>query len=74
MSLILLQSLFDVRTGTLPVAAAGLLDSDGLHVVTACWGLHFVTADFVILYRHCSTGVTQDGVATVRQQPRLTGL
>lgn len=42
-------NLFNVRTRALPVAAAGLLNLDGWHIVAAARRLQSVTADFVIL-------------------------
>jgi len=58
-----------VHTRAFPVAATGLLDSDWRHIVSACWWLQLVTADFVVLYCHCSTGVAQERVAAILQQP-----
>lgn len=51
------------------MAATGLLNSDRWHVVAAGWWLQSVTTDFVVLYGHCPTGVAQERVAAVLQQP-----
>lgn len=56
------------------MAVAFLLDLDWWHVVAASRRLQSVTADFVVLHHHCPTGVAQEGVAAVLQQPRLTRL
>ena len=61
-------------TGTLPVAAAGLLDSDRRQVVPADWGLQPVTVHLVALDRDRSAGVAPHRVAAVLQQPRLARL
>lgn len=59
----------DVRTRAFPVAVASLLDFNRWHVVSAGWRLQSVTADFVILYCHRPTGVAEEGVTAILQQP-----